>query len=69
MSAETPADGVGLCRVCRHARIVRNPRSAFWLCRRSATDPTFSRYPRLPVVACPGWERGEPEDPQGADTP
>jgi hypothetical protein len=34
----------------------------FYLCRRSADDPSFPRYPRLPVVACRGFEEG-PEDP------
>jgi hypothetical protein len=28
----------------------------FWLCRRSATDPRFPRYPRLPMRRCAGYE-------------
>ena len=55
-------DAVGLCASCRHARTVTTPRSTFWLCRLSATDPRFARYPRLPVLACPGYERGPRED-------
>jgi hypothetical protein len=55
---------VGLCATCLHQRVVRNTRgSSFSLCERSKTDPRFPRYPRLPVVACEGYEqRGEPED-------
>jgi len=66
MSAGDP----GLCRDCRHARRVETPRSLFWLCRRSATDPSFPRYPRLPVLTCRGYEPGgdpsatpEPDEP------
>jgi hypothetical protein len=51
-------DPVGLCRDCRHARRVTTPRSVFWLCGRSATDPSFPKYPRLPVLACHGYEPG-----------
>ena len=54
-------DRIGLCRTCVHAREVTTPRSVFWLCRLSASDPRYERYPRLPVLACDGWTRGEPE--------
>ncbi len=47
----------GLCTTCVHDRIVRSRRgSAFHLCRRSIADPSFPRYPRLPVLACRGYE-------------
>jgi hypothetical protein len=46
----------GLCASCRHARVVRTERSAFWLCERSRVDPAFPRYPRLPVLRCRGYE-------------
>lgn len=55
-------DPVGLCRTCVHAHVVRTPRSVFWRCRLSEVDARFARYPRLPVLACPGWTRGEPQD-------
>jgi hypothetical protein len=29
----------------------------FYLCERSRTDPRYRKYPVLPVVACPGYER------------
>jgi hypothetical protein len=56
---------IGLCARCRHARIVTTPRSRFWLCARAASDPRFERYPRLPMLECPGHQPGEPV-PMGA---
>lgn len=57
---------VGLCLTCCHAHRVETPRSTFWLCRLSATEPRFPKYPRLPVLACDGYRPGEadaaPED-------
>lgn len=56
---------VGLCATCVHARQIASDRGAiFWLCGLSATDPRFPKYPRLPVLACEGYqkkagERGE----------
>lgn len=58
---------VGLCFRCRHARRVPAPRAEYWLCQLSAVDPRFPKYPRLPVLACDGYEphtdeeRGDPE--------
>ncbi len=50
----------GLCATCQHQRVVRNTRgSSFSLCERSKTDPAYPRYPRLPVMACPGYEASE----------
>lgn len=49
-------DNPGLCRTCRHSRIVPGRATAFWFCRRSETDPHFPRYPRLPVLTCRGFE-------------
>jgi len=47
----------GLCDTCRHQRVVSNTRgSSFSLCERSKADPRFPKYPRIPVVSCPGWE-------------
>ena len=52
----------GLCGHCLHARVILNRRgSVFFLCGRSRTDPGFPRYPRLPVLACPGHEAGHPD--------
>ena len=50
----------GLCDSCRHQRLVRTGRgSEFSLCERSKTDPSFPKYPRVPVLECRGFERGE----------
>jgi hypothetical protein len=39
----------GLCGVCRHARLVRNPRgSVFARC----THPDLPKYPPQPVLRC-----------------
>jgi len=56
------ADPVGLCRDCRHARQVPAAKATYWLCRRSESDPSVPRYPRLPVRACRGfaWKESEP---------
>jgi hypothetical protein len=48
----------GLCDTCAHQRVVRNTRgSSFSLCERSRSDPSFPRYPRLPVRECRGYDR------------
>ena len=53
-----PGPPPGLCGACRHSRVVRTSRgSVFRLCERSAMDVRFPRYPALPVIACPGFER------------
>jgi hypothetical protein len=47
----------GLCETCAHAKVIENDRgSTFYLCERSKTDARFPRYPRLPVVACIGYD-------------
>jgi hypothetical protein len=51
---------VGLCADCVHSERITSARgSTFHLCRLSATDPRFPKYPRLPVLACEGF-RGKP---------
>ena len=48
---------VGLCANCRHTATITSARgSLFWLCRRSEREPAFPKYPRLPVLRCPGYE-------------
>lgn len=47
----------GLCDSCAHQQVVRSGRgSVFSLCRRHKTDDAFPKYPRLPVLACRGFE-------------
>ncbi len=59
----------GLCRSCRHAELKTTARSVFVWCRRSETDSRFSKYPRLPMIECPGHEqfprRGDPDKYRG----
>ena len=47
----------GLCGRCSWVQVIRNRRGSFFLlCRKAQEDPNFSRYPSLPVLACPGYE-------------
>ena len=49
----------GLCGRCQHARVIETRHeSRFYLCRLSAVDPAFPRYPRLPVLLCVGYQPG-----------
>jgi len=59
---EPPSSAAGLCGHCRHVRWVRAARSTFALCRRAETDPSFPRYPQLPVRGCAGHEPA-PQEP------
>jgi hypothetical protein len=50
----------GLCSTCLHARIITSDRgSTFLRCGLSDTNPSFPKYPRLPVIACTGWKPAE----------
>jgi hypothetical protein len=63
MTSRSGAGGgsTGLCIVCRHHRVVQNRRgSRFYLCELSKIDPSFRRYPALPVMSCRGFEEGDP---------
>lgn len=42
-------------------RISSDRGSTFYLCEKSLTDPSFPKYPRLPVLQCAGFERRSPE--------
>jgi hypothetical protein len=56
-SADQRADHVGLCARCLHAQSVTSSRgSVFYLCRLSEVDARFPKYPRLPVLQCPGFD-------------
>jgi hypothetical protein len=60
-AAEDPKDGrqrVGLCFDCLHSQVIQSPRgSTFYRCQLSDTDPSFPKYPRLPVLRCAGYIR------------
>jgi hypothetical protein len=48
---------VGLCADCRYAQQIESGRgSMFYRCERSASDQTFQKYPRLPVIQCSGHQ-------------
>ena len=52
----------GLCEACRHAKLNETRRGTAYLrCLRAAWDTSLSRYPRLPVTQCAGFERREEE--------
>ncbi|HYL79016.1 MAG TPA: hypothetical protein VEU96_32800 [Bryobacteraceae bacterium] len=51
---------VGLCETCKNMRRVTSDRgSVFYLCKLSAVDPRYPKYPPLPVLACDGYENPE----------
>ena len=48
---------VGLCINCKFVKQVDNRRgSSFFLCKKAETNPSFSKYPVLPVYQCSGFE-------------
>ena len=53
---DAPQTNVGLCADCHFMRKMESDRgSTFYLCQRSATDPSYPKYPRLPVLKCAGY--------------
>jgi hypothetical protein len=51
-------DRAGLCADCQHMRRIQSSRgSTFYLCQLSTRNPDFHKYPRLPVLFCPGYEQ------------
>ena len=51
----------GLCESCMHARPIKSSKgTSFVLCHLSYTDSRFPRYPRLPVLACDGYQPAGP---------
>lgn len=47
---------VGLCLDCEYSKHVEAKEDAvYFLCHRFFTDPTFPKYPRLPVLGCSGY--------------
>jgi hypothetical protein len=56
----------GLCGICVCGRLVRSDRGAvFYQCARHEIDASYPKYPRLPVMACRGFE---PATPANGDT-
>jgi len=46
----------GLCFDCTYSRRIESKAQDYYLCERSVSDPSFQKYPRLPVVRCMGYE-------------
>jgi len=62
-------DAASLCHHCEHMRRVESSHgSVFILCELSRRDPNFPKYPRLPVLRCPGFQRAR-EKTGGDDVP
>lgn len=56
-----PPGSAGLCTSCANATVITSARGAvFYRCDLSFTDGRFPKYPRLPVLACPGYTPAEP---------
>jgi len=50
----------GLCETCRSVRVQGTKRGArFFRCARADVEEGYHRYPPLPVLQCPGFERVE----------
>ena len=57
---------MGLCHDCANAQRVTSTRGGtFILCRLSSTDPSYPKYPRLPVLVCDGFRAADPPDKPG----
>jgi hypothetical protein len=60
-----PAPAFGLCDRCAHQRLVATTRGpTYSLCERSRTERAYPRYPRVPVLACPGFTRRPAPEPR-----
>ena len=47
----------GLCETCRfHTLVTTKQKNTFHLCEKSKSDSSFSKYPRLPVLNCRGYQ-------------
>jgi len=55
--AEEERARAGLCADCKYAqRVVSQRGSSFYLCQKSFSDPSFAKYPALPMKSCAGFE-------------
>jgi hypothetical protein len=64
VSGPPPLPAAGLCAACRWAAVHASARATYLRCRRAETDPAYPRYPRLPVLACAGYEPGARDEPE-----
>jgi len=55
--SKTPL-AAGLCADCQHAGSIKSDRgSVFLRCELALADSRFPKYPRLPVLACSGYQQ------------
>jgi hypothetical protein len=51
-----PAPRESLCPSCANVQVITSDRgSRFYLCRLSAVDKRYPKYPPQPVLACEGY--------------
>ena len=54
----------GLCETCAHLRLVSSARGAvFYLCEYSKRDPSYPKYPAIPVLSCAAYSHALRESP------
>jgi hypothetical protein len=47
---------IGLCAACQHVKVITSAKGSYFImCELAKTDPRFSKYPLLPVLACSGY--------------
>jgi len=57
MKSDSLSSGAGLCQECSFAKIVVSSKEhRFYYCLLSETNSSFPKYPRLPILRCPGFE-------------
>lgn len=62
-SVEKDRGFAGLCADCQFAKRINSARgTVFYLCKMSATDESFAKYPRLPMIECVGYVARPLED-------
>jgi hypothetical protein len=68
-TSEEEVRRVGLCASCVHARVIENRRgSRFYRCGLSDANPTFPKYPPLPVRRCTGYRQAPPSGDAEGDS-
>ncbi len=56
LATKSDPSHVGLCLDCVHVKRVEGKEdTCYFLCELSFADHNFPKYPRLPVLRCPGY--------------
>lgn len=49
---------MGICAACKHVRELETKIGAtIYMCQLAAKDERFRKFPPLPLLACPGYEK------------